>query len=126
MAEPRYKRVLLKLSGEALEGDGRTIDPDILDAVAREVIAARELGTQVAIVDEFLRRHGLSYGREASPGTYTLVLRDHPSFIPGRAAWVHVGDEELGVFGELHPELLDRWGLYLPVAACELRLDALG
>ncbi|MCA9672564.1 MAG: UMP kinase [Myxococcales bacterium] len=50
MAEPRYKRVLLKLSGEALEGDGRTIDPDILDAVAREVIAARELGTQVAIV----------------------------------------------------------------------------
>ncbi|MCA8920730.1 MAG: phenylalanine--tRNA ligase subunit beta [Planctomycetes bacterium] len=78
-----------------------------------------------AIVDEFLRRHGLSYGREASPGTYTLVLRDHPSFIPGRAAWVHVGDEELGVFGELHPELLDRWGLYLPVAACELRLDAL-
>ncbi|MEZ6187971.1 MAG: phenylalanine--tRNA ligase subunit beta [Planctomycetota bacterium] len=78
-----------------------------------------------AVVDEFLRRYGLSFAREPGPGCYTLESRDHPSFIPGRAAWVKVGDEELGVLGELNPAVLDVWGLYLPAAACELRLDAL-
>ncbi len=45
-----YRRVLLKLSGEALEGSGRTIDSGILDRTAAEVIAARELGTQIGVV----------------------------------------------------------------------------
>ena len=78
-----------------------------------------------AVVDEFLRRYGLDFAREPGPGVYTLLMRDHPSFIPGRAAWVMVGDEEVGVLGELHPAVLDTWGLFLPAVACELRLDAL-
>jgi uridylate kinase len=51
-AGPRYKRVLLKLSGEALLG-GREfgIDPLMLDYLAREVTDARQLGgVQIAIV----------------------------------------------------------------------------
>jgi uridylate kinase len=43
MTRPRFNRILLKLSGEALMGSGQFgIDPDAVDALAREVIAARE------------------------------------------------------------------------------------
>ena len=36
--QPRYKRVLLKLSGEALAGDGKTnISPDVLNYMSAEI-----------------------------------------------------------------------------------------
>ena len=50
---------------------------------------------------------------------------DHPSFIDGRTAAIVVDGETVGVLGELHPELLVEHDLELPVAAFELRLDAL-
>src|SRR5262249_53528475 len=50
-APVRYKRVLLKLSGEALMGPGKYgIDPETLEAIARAVRQASELGTEVGIV----------------------------------------------------------------------------
>jgi phenylalanyl-tRNA synthetase beta chain len=50
----------------------------------------------------------------------------HPSFIPGRVAEVVVDGESVGVIGELHPAVLVEHDLEVPVAAFELRLDALG
>ena len=51
MGAPYYRRVLLKLSGEALAGDqGYGIDPDILTAIAREVKEVVDLGVQLALV----------------------------------------------------------------------------
>lgn len=48
---PRYKRVLLKVSGEALQGDGgRGIDYDVLATISRQVRAVRGLGVEVALV----------------------------------------------------------------------------
>ncbi len=47
---PRYRRILLKLSGEALAGSGGMgLDADVLDLVAREVKSVREFGVDVAI-----------------------------------------------------------------------------
>ncbi len=49
--EPFYKRVLLKLSGEALMGDEPFgISPDIIVYFAREIKSIAELGVQVAVV----------------------------------------------------------------------------
>jgi uridylate kinase len=46
-----FRRVLLKLSGEALLGDRKYgIDPDTVAAIAREVQAVHEAGTELAIV----------------------------------------------------------------------------
>ena len=48
---PRYKRVLLKLSGEALLGKGEWgIDHDVLNGICRQVIAAKKLGVEIALV----------------------------------------------------------------------------
>jgi len=50
-ARPRFKRILLKLSGEALLGGGEWgIDHAVLDGICRQVIAARGLGVEVALV----------------------------------------------------------------------------
>lgn len=51
MTLPRYKRILLKLSGEALMGDQSFgISPDVIKYVAEEVQSVFDLGVQVAIV----------------------------------------------------------------------------
>ena len=51
MTQPRYGRILLKLSGEALMGDqGFGISPDMIKFVAEEVQAVHDRGVQVAIV----------------------------------------------------------------------------
>ena len=51
MASPNYKRVLLKLSGEALMGNqGYGISPDMIKYVADEVMSVVELGVQIGIV----------------------------------------------------------------------------
>lgn len=46
----RYKRVLLKLSGEFLTQNGFGIEPEATKALAREIKAAYETGVQLAIV----------------------------------------------------------------------------
>ena len=49
--EYRYKRVLLKLSGEALAGDlGYGIDPKVVDSLAEEIADVVHDGVQLAIV----------------------------------------------------------------------------
>ncbi|KAA3659846.1 MAG: UMP kinase [Calditrichaeota bacterium] len=51
MADLKYKRVLLKLSGEALMGtQGLGIDPQIVENLAKEIRSIRELGVELAIV----------------------------------------------------------------------------
>ncbi|WP_263078868.1 UMP kinase [Endozoicomonas sp. Mp262] len=49
--QPKYKRILLKLSGEALQGDGDFgIDPSVLDRMALEIGQLVGIGVQVGIV----------------------------------------------------------------------------
>jgi uridylate kinase len=49
--KPTYRRILLKLSGEALMGaEGFGIDPSVLDRMAQEIKQLVELGIQVGLV----------------------------------------------------------------------------
>jgi len=51
LKQPLYKRILLKLSGEALIGtQGFGIDPDMIKYVADEIRSVIDVGVQVAIV----------------------------------------------------------------------------
>jgi len=51
VVKPKYKRVLLKISGEALEGkSGYGIDTNVLEAIALQIKEIISLGVEVAIV----------------------------------------------------------------------------
>ena len=50
-AKPRFKRILLKLSGEALAGEqGYGIDPAVLERLAQEIRTIHNLSVEAAIV----------------------------------------------------------------------------
>jgi phenylalanyl-tRNA synthetase beta chain len=56
---------------------------------------------------------------------YSLEPLEDPRFVPGRAGSVAYKGRPIGVIGEIHPEVLDNWGIQQPVAAAEIQLDAI-
>ena len=56
---------------------------------------------------------------------YRPAETDDPRFIPGRCAKIVVAGREAGVFGELHPAVLENWNIQMPCAAAEINLDIL-
>ena len=54
---------------------------------------------------------------------YSLEPVKHPSFIDGRAGRVIVKAEPIGIIGEIHPEVLDKWGINCPCACFEISVD---
>ena len=49
--KPKYKRIVLKISGEALEGKkGYGIDPDVMLSIAEQIKDVRRLGCEVAVI----------------------------------------------------------------------------
>ena len=75
----KYKRVLLKLSGEALMGNQQYgIDPQRLDDYAEEIAAAVKSGAQIAIVigggNIFRGLQGASKGMDRIQGDYMGML----------------------------------------------------
>ena len=56
---------------------------------------------------------------------YRLEPVAHPSFLEGRAGKIAVGGETLGVIGEVHPEVLERWQIGVPVVAFDVNLSRL-
>jgi uridylate kinase len=51
MEEPRFKRILLKLSGEALMGElSYGVDPKVLTVISGEIKEVQDMGVQIAVV----------------------------------------------------------------------------
>jgi phenylalanyl-tRNA synthetase beta chain len=48
-----------------------------------------------------------------------------PRFVPGRAGSLVHNGRRIGAIGEIHPAVLDAWGIQMPCAAVELELEAL-
>jgi uridylate kinase len=76
---PRYKRVVIKLSGEALMGDqGFGISPEMIKYVAGEIRSVAELGVQIGIVvgggNIFRGIAASSYGMDRSSADHMGML----------------------------------------------------
>ncbi len=76
---PRYRRVLLKLSGEALMGArGYGIDPEVLARLADELLAVRKLGVELAVVigggNIFRGIEGAATGMDRASADYMGML----------------------------------------------------
>lgn len=79
MAHPKYKRVLLKLSGETFLGKRQYgIDPQFTRWLAREIIKAHQAGVQIAIVvgggNIFRGTSAAEHGLERTVGDYIGML----------------------------------------------------
>jgi phenylalanyl-tRNA synthetase beta chain len=62
----------------------------------------------------------------ANLGTqFSLKPTNNPSFLEGRTGSILIGDLEVGVIGEVHPQVIENWKLENPIAAMELDLDQL-
>jgi phenylalanyl-tRNA synthetase beta chain len=59
------------------------------------------------------------------PREYEAEESGDPRFSPGRAAAVLYKGKKIGVFGEIHPEVLENWGITVPCTGGEIDLDAL-
>jgi uridylate kinase len=77
--KPRYSRILLKLSGEALGGDaGVGISPEAVQSMAQQIREVRDLGVQVVVVvgggNIFRGLSGSERGIERATGDYMGML----------------------------------------------------
>jgi len=77
--KPKYQRILLKLSGEALGGeDGVGISPTALQQMARQIAEVRQMGVQVVVVagggNIFRGATGAGHGIERATGDYMGML----------------------------------------------------
>jgi len=76
---PAYRRVLLKLSGEAMMGSrGFGIDPAVADRIAGEIVEVRDLGVEVALVigggNIFRGLQAAGRGMDRATGDYMGML----------------------------------------------------
>jgi uridylate kinase len=79
MSHPRFKRILLKLSGEVLMGDQSFgIDPDTVARIAAEVKAAKDTGLELCLVlgggNIFRGMAGAARGMDRAQADYMGML----------------------------------------------------
>jgi uridylate kinase len=98
---PKYKRILLKLSGESLQGENSFgLDPEVIAHYAQDIKVITDLGVQVAIVigggNIYRGMNEQETGIERAQGDYMGMLA---TVINGMA--LQSGLEKIGVFTRL-------------------------
>jgi phenylalanyl-tRNA synthetase beta chain len=97
--------------------------------------AAHELGSQTVTVLGALLVHATAHFSEIHScvdtlfyylnQTYQLEPLQHPSFLVGRAGRIVSQGKDVGLIGELHPEVLERWQITVPAVAFEVDVTQL-
>ncbi|MCK4452683.1 MAG: UMP kinase [Anaerolineae bacterium] len=96
MAVAKYKRVLLKLGGEALAGPGGSgISPHMAEDVAAKVLVMRNLEVEVAIVlgagNIWRGRDGLAHGMDRATADHMGMLATVMNALAQADALEHIG-----------------------------------
>ncbi len=96
MHEVKYRRILLKLGGEALASPrGFGIDPDAATTVAEKVKAVKDLQTEIAIVlgagNLWRGRDGLAHGMERATADHMGMLATVMNALALRDALERIG-----------------------------------
>ena len=56
---------------------------------------------------------------------YEVKESEDPRFIPGRQAAIIVNGKQVGIFGEIHPQVLENWQIAVPCVAGEIDIEDL-
>ncbi|MEL6551182.1 MAG: UMP kinase [Pseudomonadota bacterium] len=96
--DPRFKRVLLKISGEALMGDqGYGLHPPTVERIAQEVKGVHDMGVEICMVigggNIFRGLQGSAQGMERTTADYMGMLATVMNALAMQAAL-----EKLGIF----------------------------
>ena len=83
---------------------------DLAGIISDSSIDFNELSSVVSAIASFL-------GKKLETKPF-----DHASFIPGRCASIWLDGKHAGFYGELHPEVLENFGVQAPAMAFELEL----
>ncbi len=95
-SSPKYRRVLLKISGEALMGSqSYGLDPEMVDRVAREIQSVVDLGVEVCLVigggNIFRGVSGAAAGMERATADYMGMLATVMNALAMQAAIERLG-----------------------------------
>ena len=93
MSRAKYKRIVLKISGEALQGKrGFGIDADVIVSIAEQIKDVWRLGVEVAVViggGNFFRglEETISKGMDRVIADYMECLLQYSMGLPCRTPW---------------------------------------
>jgi phenylalanyl-tRNA synthetase beta chain len=97
--------------------------------------ATHELGSQTVVALGALLVHATAHFSEIHScvdtlfyylnQSYQLEPLQHPSFLEGRAGRIVSQGKYVGLIGELHPEVLERWQITVPAVAFEVDVTQL-
>ncbi|MBI5871567.1 phenylalanine--tRNA ligase subunit beta [archaeon] len=104
--------------GETVEREDKSEVRTRTDKMLCWVLLAKEVSYTNArqALERILKSLGLKY---------SIHETSHNSFIPGRVAGVKLGNKNIGILGEVHPGVLENFGLKMPAAAFEIDAGAL-
>ncbi len=68
-----------------------------------------------SLFDYYITTMGLAH-------SISITTSQHPSFIPGRTGTIVYNKKEIGIIGEIHPQILQNFGLDYPTSAFEINL----
>ncbi|WP_422392333.1 UMP kinase [Nitratireductor thuwali] len=110
--EPRFRRVVLKASGEALMGEqGFGIDVSVVDRIARDIADARSLGVEVGVVigggNIFRGVAVASKGGDRVTGDHMGMLATVINSLALRTSLVKIGVEAVVLSAIAMPELCE-------------------
>jgi phenylalanyl-tRNA synthetase beta chain len=81
--------------------------------IANSKVSYEEISS---LLDALLRNLGFEY---------KLKKIEHKSFIEGRVAGIFIKKEQIGIIGEISPQVLENWKIGMPIAAFEINLEKL-
>ena len=96
MTKVKYKRIVLKISGEALAGaEGTGINPTVISHLAKEIKSVHELGVDIGIVvgggNMWRGETGAKLGMERSQADYMGMLATIMNGLALQDGLEHVG-----------------------------------
>ncbi|MFX1253065.1 MAG: phenylalanine--tRNA ligase subunit beta [Promethearchaeota archaeon] len=76
--------------------------------------AEKDYSNMHTTLDTFMRLTGLKFSFQPT---------EQPYLLPGRGAEIIYEGKKIGFLGELHPEILEKWEIWLPVVVMEIKLS---
>ncbi|XP_029651644.1 phenylalanine--tRNA ligase beta subunit [Octopus sinensis] len=76
------------------------------------------------LMDRIMQLLDVKYASDSAANYYIKPLED-PTFFPGRCAEIIAGNQSVGKFGVLHPDVITKFELNMPCSALEINIEKL-